>query len=997
MSSTDVALRLWDAPTRILSLLRGKSLLLKWIDNRRVVVIRLQFAHYFPIACLSILPATATPPSIDYPPRSQTVILYQLASFGVSVSGSAPFTYQWRKDGVNIAGATNDELILARAQFSDAGLYSVVVSNAKDSATSTEAALSVNAPAGGDVDCSFACGGSINGGINAVAVEPGGRVVIAGSFSSVNGAARGKVARLHADGSTDFTFMNGLAGISGYGRVNAVALQSDGKVLIGGEFSTVNGVNRLGIARLNRDGSLDNHFLDGLSGVSGWVNALAVQGDGKILMGGYFYKMNGIDRKSLARLNADGTLDAGFLDGLSGITELRGEIAGTIYSIAVQNDGKVLVGGVFYGVNGERRANLARLHSDGTLDRGFLDQLSGADAWITAMAVQTDGQVLIGGPFLSVNGESRRGIARLHADGALDDDFLRGLSGLSSADDPYIRTTSRSAYTLAVQSDGKILIGGRFTGVNDVARTNFARLNSDGTVDEGFKEAVITSYSFVNSVAALPDGKALVAGYFQAVNGEGHHSIAQLNPDGSLDSGFRDGLSEAIYGVAAVAAQSDGKVILGGQFTSINGTGRSNIARLKSDGTLDDGFQDGLSGADGPVQAVALQTDGRALIGGDFSLVNGESRSRLARLNADGSLDKGFLKGLSGANGPVLHLALQSDGKALIQGQFTVVNGESRTNFARLNADGTLDGTFHTGLVLVDTDPDCPDGTVHSIAIQGDSKVLIGGGYVTINGISRTNLARFNPDGTLDQGFQIDFSGRGDSICPNPHGAVYAIAVQGDGKLVVGGSFYSVNGAQRNNLARLNAGGTVDHGFQDGLSGVGGYVYSVALQSDGKILVGGSFSSVNGASRKSVARLNRDGTLDDGFLNGLSGADGTVNWVAPQADGKVLIALGFTTVNGMPVFDVARLWYPLGIQNVHRTGGEVTLTWSAIPNRTYRVQYKEQLSAGTWTDLAGDVAATVATASKTDTTLEARAGGTQRFYQVVLLPQSGGMDYQAAR
>jgi uncharacterized delta-60 repeat protein len=937
-----------------------------------------------PFAMLSALTATAATPAIDYAPRSQTVILYQPASFGVIASGTAPLRYQWRKDGVPIDGATNDQMVLAHAQFSDAALYSVTVSNAEGSATSGDAALTVNAPVGGDVDCSFACGGSINGGIASVAVQADGRLLIAGNFSTVNGAARGKVARLHADGSTDFTFLNGLAGVSDSGWVKAVAAQNDGKVLIAGAFGPVNGVNRVSLARLNRDGSLDSSFQDGLAGVSGWVNALAVQNDGKILLGGYFYKVNGIDRKSLARLNADGTLDTGFLNGLSGITELVSTIAGTVHCLAIQSDGKVLVGGVFYRVHGERRDNLARLNPDGTLDGGFLNRLPGVDSWITAMAVQPDGKVVIGGPFIFVNGTKRSGIARLNADGTLDGDFLRGLSGLSSVtEDPYIPTTARSANAVAVQSDGKILLGGRFTAVNDTARTNFARLNADGTLDDGFPDAAFSSYSMVNSVTVLNGAKVLAAGEFTTVQGESHRQIAQFNGDGSVDGNFHDGISQAIYGVASVAAQNDGKVLIGGEFTAINGSARSHIARLNVDGSLDNVFQNGLSGANGSVQSVAAQADGKVLIGGDFSRVNGESRHRLARLNADGTLDPGFQNGLAGVNDRVLNLAVQGDGKVLIQGQFTIVNGESRTNFARLNADGTLDSAFPTGLLTADTDPDCPDGTVHALAVQSDGQVLIGGGYTSINGVGRTNLARFNPDGTLDRGFQIDFAGVGGSICPNPHGRVYAVAVQGDGKLLIGGDFSSVNGVARRNLARLNPEGTVDRGFQEGLTGIDGDVYFVATQSDGRILVGGNFYSVNGASRRSIARLHRDGTLDDGFFRGLSGADGFVSWIAPLDDGKVLIARGFTTVNGVPLFDLARLWYPLEMKNAERIGADVALTWSAIPHRTYRVQYRENLSAKTWTDLPGDVLATGATAGKTDTT---RAGAVQRFYQVVLLP-----------
>jgi uncharacterized delta-60 repeat protein len=132
----------------------------------------------------------------------------------------------------------------------------------------------------------------------------------------------------------------------------------------------------------------------------------------------------------------------------------------------------------------------------------------------------------------------------------------------------------------------------------------------------------------------------------------------------------------------------------------------------------------------------------------------------------------------------------------------------------------------------------------HSIAVQSDGKVLIGGGFTEVNGIGRTNLARFNPDGTFDHDFQVDFTVLSTSICLFPHGVVYSITVQNDSKLLIGGNFSTVNGVNRHNLARLNADGTLDPSFLDGLSGTDAfsYVYSLALQNDGRILLGGDFS-----------------------------------------------------------------------------------------------------------------------------------------------------------
>src|SRR5207249_2251470 len=138
----------------------------------------------------------------------------------------------------------------------------------------------------------------------------------------------------------------------------------------------------------------------------------------------------------------------------------------------------------------------------------------------------------------------------------------------------------------------------------------------------------------------------------------------------------------------SVAVQSDGRVLIGGAFTAVNGVSRNGIARLNADGSLDNGFQNGLSGVTlppyvGAVYALAVQSDDKVLIGGEFTTVNGESRTNFARLKADGTLDSGFQNGLSGANSSVVSVAVQSNGMLLIGGYFTTVNGVSRNRVAR--------------------------------------------------------------------------------------------------------------------------------------------------------------------------------------------------------------------------------------------------------------------------------------------------------------------------
>jgi uncharacterized delta-60 repeat protein len=238
-----------------------------------------------------------------------------------------------------------------------------------------------------------------------------------------------------------------------------------------------------------------------------------------------------------------------------------------------------------------------------------------------------------------------------------------------------------------------------------------------------------------------------------------------------------------------------------------------------------------------------VQADGKILIGGNFTSINGTSRNSIARLNADGTLDASFLASGAGANGPVFTLAVQSDGKILIGGDFTSFNGTARNCFARLNSDSTLDTTFlATGNGASDQ--------VFALALQSDGKVLIGGFFTTVNSTARNRIARLNTDGTLDTSFLATAAGANYSV--------RAIAVQPDGKIVIGGEFGNYNGAYRGNIARLKPDSSLDETFINFNSGANSRVSAIALQSDGKVIVGGFFSTVNDVVRGGVARLITD-------------------------------------------------------------------------------------------------------------------------------------------
>ena len=359
------------------------------------------------------------------------------------------------------------------------------------------------------------------------------------------------------------------------------------------------------------NGLVDNGFNPG-TGVNCPVSTIAIQADGKIVIGCFWAQVIGI-RNSIARLNADGTLDTTFNPGTGANYNVQ--------SIAIQSDGKIIVGGDFWWFNETNRNSLVRLNADGTLDTTFNPAITAFSA-VDAIKIQTDGKILIGGTFSEVNGASRNGIARLNTDGTLDTTFNPGAG------------TVGPVFGITVQSDGKIVIGGGFYQVNGVSRNGIARLNTDGTLDTTFYPGTGTN-DWVMAVALQPDGKVLIGGDFTQVNGTSHNRIARLNPDGTLDMTFDPGTGTNLR-VSAVPIQPDGKVLIGGDFTQVNGTSRNRIARLNTDGTLDMTFDPG-TGANDWVYPVFIQPDGRILIGGSFTQVNGQTNYRIARLGYDGS------------------------------------------------------------------------------------------------------------------------------------------------------------------------------------------------------------------------------------------------------------------------------------------------------------------------------------------------------------------------
>ena len=351
-----------------------------------------------------------------------------------------------------------------------------------------------------------------------------------------------------------------------------------------------------------------------VSGFNSTVKTLAVQPDGKIIVGGFFSFFNGTICNNIVRLNTDGSLDVSFNSG-SGFTNNNSSFV-KINSVFIQSNGKIIVGGRFSAYNGFYAENIVRLNIDGSLDNTFKTGV-GFNGEVTSVLVQSMGKILVGGLFTSFNEVTSNRITRLNSDGTLDEYFNSG-TGFNGA-----------VNTISVQSDGKIIVGGSFSSFNEIDRNNIARLNIHGTLDGSFSPGTGTDDGFINSLIIQEDDKVIVGGHFTSFNGKAKFRIARLNVIGSLDDSFQGGFNDRVYSISLL---EDGKIIVGGQFSKYINIERNSIARLNNDGSLDYTFDPGI-GFNKNVYTTAIQPDGKIIIGGDFTSYNEDCRNRIARLD----------------------------------------------------------------------------------------------------------------------------------------------------------------------------------------------------------------------------------------------------------------------------------------------------------------------------------------------------------------------------
>jgi uncharacterized delta-60 repeat protein len=436
-----------------------------------------------------------------------------------------------------------------------------------------------------------------------------------------------------------------------------------------------------------------------------------------------------------------------------------------------------------------------------------------------------------------------------------------------------------------------------FANVTTQAITTYVLPNSHAAINtiypthfKGFTSNILTNSesSISNTYVVQPETVNIVSASVGSVfyNQFAGYTTSTFETDTSFNIGT--GFNDIVY---SIYPQSDGKILVGGSFTSYLGSTQNFITRINSDGTRDTSFNIG-TGFNVEVRSILEQPDGKILVGGTFSSYSGSTQNRLVRLNTNGTIDTSFNIG-TGFNDSVFVVYPQSDGKILVGGQFTTYSGSTQNRITRLNSDGTRDTSFNigTGISRATFTP-----TVNTLYQQLDGKILAGGFFDSYSGSTQNYITRINSNGTLDTSFN---TGTG------LNNTILSIVQQPDDKILIGGGFATYSGSAQNNITRTNLNGTRDTSFNIG-TGLSSFPRKIYLQPDGKILVGGTFSSYSGSTQNRITRLNSDGTRDTSFNIG-TGFNDVVFSITQQSDGKILVGGTFTSFSGISSNRIIRL------------------------------------------------------------------------------------------
>lgn len=711
-----------------------------------------------------------------------------------------------------------------------------------------------------------------DGTVNAI-VRSGDTVYIGGQFSRV-GPRTGPGVEVALDGSRNA----GLPEISGSGPtysggsttgLRAVISDGAGGWYISGIFSHVGGIPRTNVAHILVDHSIDPAFNPVLNGS---VDALALSGT-SLYMAGDFTLVDGTPRSNIAAYHTLYSYVLGF----------DPYADGQVRSLAVSSDGlTVYAGGSFATIGGHAHTSLAALDSDtGAAIATFNPVLTaGGQPRVTSVALA--GSILYaGGAFSTVNGLPYAALVALNL----------GDGSVVTAFNPTPSYFGQGAFvdieSVAV-SGSVIYAAGSFDTMGGQSRSNLASVNAaDGTAT-GFDPSPQQNLNAV----AVSGSIVYAAGGFTAIGGQSRNYIAALNAADGSATPFDPNPNDSVFAIGV----SNTAVYFGGLFSSLGGVSRSGLAAINAgDGTATawDPNPQGMNGNSANIDT--LQLSGSIIyVGGAFANLGGQARDNIGAVgaadgiatnwdpSADGEVDtiavtadsiyaggsfltiggqqRVFIAALSPTDGTAtawnpspdntVKIIVAGDNLIYVGGFFGTIAGQPR---GALAAFATTDGS------ITSWDPGLAPGPfgiyVYTLAVSG-STIYAGGGFASVQGVPRHNIAGINASDGTPTNFDPEASG------PNDDGAVSAIAVDGT-TVYAGGEFNMIGGQPRNFLAALDASDGNANDFNPDASG-GNNIYVLAFDS-GTLYVGGSYPTFALASQQGFAAFSNDAIFHNGF------------------------------------------------------------------------------------------------------------------------------------
>ena len=696
----------------------------------------------------------------------------------------------------------------------------------------------VRAFSGGTKDVSLITGLGFNSDILDIKIDSFGNYYIVGNFTTYNNVSANRIIKITSGGTIDNTFN---CGVGFNTSVFCLEIQNDGKIVVGGDFTSYNGTSCNRIVRLNTNGTLDNTFSIG-TGFDSTVWDIELTNTGLIYAGGTFNTYNGLGYRGVVRLNLDGSVDTLF-NTLSGFTSAN------VRKILIDNSNNVYMGGFFNTYSSVTANNIIKLTPTGNIDISF-NTGTGFNSGVVNMSFDSNGDIYVIGTFTTYSSIGNGYMIKLKPDGSKDATFNN--SGR------FLASNFNSLKSILIDSNGKIIIGGIFTTYSLNFVSNILKLNTDGSVDGSFNYfGAMLQNNSPNVIKEDSQGNLIFVGNFNAYKEP--NSLYALNTYDAKKSttynpnyGFNASVSSINTQTRALLKSQSGNVYIGGFFENYNQL-NSNYRSIAILGTDSGGTGNNLinvnSGANSIINRFWQDPNGGIFFNGFFTAYKGVGVPGFVKINPDASIDGSFNRtGLQSPGTLYRDMSFDSSGNIYLGGSFTLFSSQTNNYIVKLLPNGFKDTSFDNSIGF--------NNNIITILVDTFGKIIVGGEFTSYKGVTENRIMRLNPDGSKDTTF----------ITTGVNASVWEIK-QWNNKYYVVGNFTTYNGVSVNRILRINYDGSIDTtfnvklGFQSGISPVATFDM-MTVDTKGNVYIFSSAMTYQVYNPSFIIKIKPDGSRD---------------------------------------------------------------------------------------------------------------------------------------